>query len=299
MRWQEVRADPEEPPLAFKDEGVYLITGGLGGLGVLFAQEILERTPQARVVLAGRSALDVEKQARFDKLSAAAGRLRYRQVDVGNLDQVQQLMAAIKEEYHQLNGILHGAGMIADNFILKKAGAEFSQVLGPKVTGTYNLDQASQDVELDFFVLFSSIAGAMGNVGQADYAAANGFMDQFAAYRNGQVAAQQRYGRTRSINWGLWQAGGMRMDAAGQEVLQQTTGLQPMQTATGLQAFYRSLALPYEQILVVEGDVPQMRRALLAGRPIPSRTRVPVFPAGEPLDCGRDRCWRRSTLRTL
>src|SRR5260370_5989708 len=130
-------------------------------------------------------------------------------------------------------------------------------------------EQAVNGVEMDLFVLFSSVAGAMGNVGQADYAAANGFMDQFAAYRNRQVAAKQRHGRTRSINWGLWQAGGLRMDAASQEMLQQATGVQPMQTATGMQAFYRSLSLPSDQVLVLEGEVTRMRRALFAGVPLP------------------------------
>src|SRR5207244_8002534 len=108
-------------------------------------------------------------------------------------------------------------------------------------------------------VLFSSLAGAVGNLGQADYATANGFMDQFAAYRNGQVAAKRRHGRTRSINWPLWQAGGMGIDPVSQELLQQATGMQPMQTATGMDAFYRSLVLPYDQMLVVEGDLTQLR----------------------------------------
>ena len=158
--------------------------------------------------------------------------------------------------------------MIADNFILKKSNIEFSHVLMPKVTGAYNLDLATRDIELDFFVLFSSVAGAMGNVGQADYAAANGFMDQFAAYRNRQVEARQRYGRTCSINFGLWQAGGLSMDAASRAVLQQATGIQPMQTATGIQAFYRSLALPSDQVMVLEGNLMRMREALFSGAPV-------------------------------
>jgi len=268
LRWQDVPAGPDKPPVAFKDNGVYLITGGLGGLGLLFAKEILDKTRAARVVLTGRSALSAEKQALLDGLSAEAGRVTYRQLDLGNLDQVKQLVAAIKDEYGQLNGILHSAGMIADNFILKKTGAEFSQVLAPKVAGTFNLDQACQDVELDFFVLFSSTAGALGNLGQADYATANGFMDQFAAYRNRQVVAKQRHGRTRAINWPLWQAGGMGIDRASLELLQQTIGMRPMQTSTGIDAFHRSLALPYDRMLVVEGDLTQMRRVLAAGRPV-------------------------------
>ena len=268
LRWQEAPGDRETPPIAFKDHGVYLITGGLGGLGLLFAREILAQARQAQVVLTGRSALGAEKQSLLDGLSAPEGRLSYWQVDLSDPDQVNGLIAGIQEECGQLNGILHCAGMIADNFILKKTDGEFREVLAPKVTGTYNLDQASQDVELDFFALFSSIAGAMGNVGQADYAAANGFMDRFAAYRNRQVAADERRGRTLSINWPLWQAGGMGIDPASEELLRQTTGMQPMRTTTGLQAFYRGLAAPYDQMLVVEGDLTEMRRALLAGRPI-------------------------------
>ena len=171
--------------------------------------------------------------------------------------------------------------MIADDFILKKSSAQFREVLAPKVTGAYNLDQASRNVELDFFVLFSSLAGALGNLGQADYAAANGFLDQFAAHRNRQVAANERHGRTRSINWPLWQAGGMGVDPAREELLRQTTGMQPMRTSTGLQVFYRSLASPDDQMLVVEGDLTKIRRALFARPAAPSepRAKQPVVTA--------------------
>jgi acyl transferase domain-containing protein/enoyl-CoA hydratase/carnithine racemase/acyl carrier protein/SAM-dependent methyltransferase/NADP-dependent 3-hydroxy acid dehydrogenase YdfG len=265
LRWEELAADLCTPPLRFKDHGVYLITGGLGSLGMLFAREILDQTRWGRVVLTGRSDLITEKRARLEGLSAESGRVSYRQVDLSDLDQVKQLVATIQEDYGRLNGILHSAGMIADNFILKKASKEFREVLVPKVTGTYHLDQASQDVELDFFVLFSSIAGAMGNVGQADYACANGFMDQFAAYRNRQVAAKQRHGRTRSINWPWWRAGGMSLDATSQDLLTQTIGIQALQTPTGLQAFHHSLALPHDQTLVAEGSLPRMRSSLLSG----------------------------------
>src|SRR5205814_1149873 len=115
----------ETPPIAFKDAGVYLITGGLGGLGVLFANEILSQTAEARVVLSGRSSLSVETQAVLDGLSSKAGRVRYRQADVGDPEQVRQLIAAIHDEFGRLDGILHSAGFIADDFILKKAGADF------------------------------------------------------------------------------------------------------------------------------------------------------------------------------
>src|SRR5262249_16823789 len=112
FRWQEVPEEQEEPPIAFRDHGVYLITGGRGGRGLSFAEEILSRTRQARVVLTGRSALSAEKQALLDGLSSQPGRASYRHADISDLDQVTQLITAIKDEYGQLNGILHCAGII-------------------------------------------------------------------------------------------------------------------------------------------------------------------------------------------
>ncbi|MGC2743470.1 MAG: SDR family NAD(P)-dependent oxidoreductase, partial [Candidatus Angelobacter sp.] len=265
VRWQEIPEDAGTPPVPFKDHGTYLITGGLGALGILFAKEILRQVPQAKVVLTGRSALNVEKQSLVDGLCTPAGRVSYRQVDVSNSDEVGNLVAAIKSENGQINGIMHSAGIISDNFILKKSTTEFKNVLAPKVKGTYNLDEATREIELDFFVLFSSISGAMGNVGQSDYAVANGFMDQFAAYRNALVTAKQRHGLTRSINLGAWQAGGMGTDA-NRKVLEETTGMRPMQTAAGIEAFYRSLILPHSQLLVAEGDLSRLRHALTARR---------------------------------
>ena len=272
MRWQEMPTSIEPADVTFQDEGVYLITGGLGGLGVLFAREILTHTKSARVVLTGRAALDARRQALLDQLAAPPGRLEYRALDLSNQEQVKQLIAGIMARHSKLDGILHSAGMIADNFILKKSPAEFSRVLAPKVTGTFNLDLATHDTALDFFVLFSSISGAMGNAGQADYAAANGFMDQFAAYRNQLVDRSKRRGRTLSINWPLWLEGGMKMDAASQKLLQQATGLQPLQTANGIQALYRSLQSRHGQMLVVEGDLAQLRSVIVeqTARQIPA-----------------------------
>ncbi|HEX8616168.1 MAG TPA: SDR family NAD(P)-dependent oxidoreductase, partial [Thermoanaerobaculia bacterium] len=276
LRWQEVSAQQEPSPIAFRDAGVYLITGGAGALGLLFAREILTQTRHARVVLTGRSSLTVEKQDRLDRLYAQPGRMTYRQVDLGDADAVRELIVSIEDEVGQLNGIVHSAGMIADNFILKKESGEFSDVLAPKVAGTFNLDQASRDVELDFFVLFSSIAGAMGNVGQVDYATANAFMDQFAALRNRQAAAGERYGRTRAVNWPLWQAGGLSLDRASRDLVQKNTGIESLQTSTGIEAFYRSLALPYDQILVAQGELAQMRRAFFGGPALPAEPEQPV-----------------------
>lgn len=122
-------------------------------------------------------------------------------------------MDEIKEMYGHLNGILHGAGVIKDHFIVHKTNKEFQEVLQPKVDGLFYLDECSKDWQLDFFILFSSVSGCLGNTGQADYAAANTFMDAFAAYRNALAASKKRHGSTISFNWPLWKEGGMQVDA--------------------------------------------------------------------------------------
>ena len=269
VRWQEIADEQTEPALAFRNDGVYLITGGLGAIGTLLAQEILHRTSGAHVVLTGRAA---------SASRALPNRVTYRQLDLNDPGEVASAIAAVRRDYGRLDGIFHCAGAIADNFILKKSGEEFARVLAPKVGGTLNLDRASREVELDFFVLFSSFAGALGNVGQVDYAAANAFMDRFAVHRNRLVGTGERHGRTRSINWTLWQAGGMEMDAATLDAIQRTTGLRPLQTATAMQSLYRSLALPYDQIIAGEGDPAQMRRALLSATPAPQTQPQPATP---------------------
>ncbi|NOU17183.1 MAG: SDR family NAD(P)-dependent oxidoreductase [Bacteroidales bacterium] len=263
LKWKEIEVKQEKSEFKFKDQGVYLITGGLGGLGVLFTKEIFKHTSNATVIITGRSELTVEIQNTLSKFPVGMGRLIYKQVDITILDQVKQLFSTIIEENKHLNGIIHSAGMILDSFILKKTSLEFCNVLAPKVTGTFNLDEASKDINLDFLVLFSSVTGAMGNLGQADYAAANGFMDQFSFYRNRLVDKKLRHGRTLSINWPLWQEGGMHIDTTSKDMLHQVTGILPMQTSTGIQAFYQSLSLQYSQTMVMEGYVTKMRSILL------------------------------------
>ncbi|GFE86014.1 SDR family NAD(P)-dependent oxidoreductase [Steroidobacter agaridevorans] len=260
LRWRAVES-PDAPSLTFKDRGVYVITGGLGGLGMVFAREILAQTTDAKVILTGRSAASDATQETLRRLSTRA---LYRQLDLSDLHQVKGLFASILREFGRVDGIIHSAGMIADAFILKKTPEAFARVLEPKVTGTVNLDAATQDINLDFLVLFSGGAAVHGNPGQADYAAANGFMDQFAAHRNQLVAANARHGQTLSINWPLWRDGGMTIDPQHLQALQRSTGMHPMQTQTGLRAFQDCLKLQRNQVLVVEGDVERIHRAFLA-----------------------------------
>ncbi|WP_404302082.1 SDR family NAD(P)-dependent oxidoreductase [Paenibacillus sp. DP01] len=261
--WSRFESSRSEEKLPWRDGGVYLITGGSGGLGLLVAEELVRRTQAATLILTGRSPLDGNRQTRLKELESSGARVVYKQGDITDRNTVTSLLESIQEESGCVHGIIHCAGVIHDNFILKKSREEFIEVLGPKVKGLVHLDEASSGQDLDFFVLFSSISGSMGNPGQADYATANAFMDAYAAYRNTLVEAQQRRGRTLSIRWPLWKEGGMRIDADTEKLMRQNMGITPLQTESGIQALYQCLTSSKDQVMVLEGE-PEKIEAYLA-----------------------------------
>ncbi|MDQ0495501.1 polyketide synthase PksN [Paenibacillus brasilensis] len=276
--WKEIQISQEAAGIPWKDGGVYLITGGVGGLGLIFAREILNKVHKAVLILTGRSMLDEGKRAEIKKLEALGARIIYRQVDVAREQAVADLIQETQEEFGSINGIIHSAGVIRDNRILKKNSEEMLEVLAPKVLGVVNLDEASKNLPLDFFVLFSSVAGGLGNQGQADYSAANAFMDAYAGYRNALIASKQRQGPTLSINWPLWKEGGMRIDEETEKLVRQRTGMSGMSTSSGIQALYRGMIAGVDQVLVMEGNLAKMKK--IAGLITTPETRQPEKAAG-------------------
>jgi polyketide synthase PksN len=285
MSWEEVRGG--DVRLSWREDGVYLITGGAGGLGLIFARDVLERTREGRVVLTGRSAGE-EMGSRLSALEEWGGRVTYRRMELGDAEQVRGVIEGVLREHGKLNGIVHSAGMVSDAFVLKKGREEFLEVLGPKVMGTYNLDEASAGVGLDFFVMFSSMSGVFGNVGQSDYASANGFMDGYARYRNGEVREGRRSGRTVSIEWPLWESGGMGVASGRAEMLELATGMRPMRTGSGVESFHVGLSTGHERLLVAEGDVGRMREVLLGGGRREDAGAGEVAASAEGLPAGED-----------
>ncbi|MCP4283789.1 MAG: SDR family NAD(P)-dependent oxidoreductase [Gammaproteobacteria bacterium] len=277
--WKEVEVSQEDVSLPWKDQGIYLITGGAGGLGQIFAKEIAQQVNEATLILTGRSALNANRQAQLQELQASGARVVYEQVDVTDQQAVDSLIQHISKEFGGLNGIIHSAGVLRDNFILKKSREELYDVLPPKVAGTIYLDHASKESDLDFFVLFSSVAGGLGNPGQADYATANAFLDAYAGYRNALVASGQRRGHTLSINWPLWKEGGMHIDEATEKMLLQNTGVIAMQTHAGMRAFYHSIASGQGQVMVLEGDLQRIRQTLFAATAISAASKTENVPA--------------------
>ncbi len=264
--FEEVAGSTTEQNFPWKDSGVYLITGGAGGLGFLFAKEIATKINNAKLILTGRSILNSKKKAKLKELENLGATVVYKAVDVSDKEAVKILVREIQKDYGELNGLIHSAGVTNDNFIIKKNKEEFAEVLTPKVDGIINLDHATKDLEhLDFFILFSSGAGVMGNAGQADYSTANGFMDAFANGRYALCKLNERRGKTLSINWPLWRDGGMGIDNASEKIMEDNQGLVPMETVSGLAAFYQSVSSNEPQVMVVEGDLKKLYTLFLDG----------------------------------
>ncbi len=187
---------PTTHDLRIRREASYLITGGLGALGLAAAKWLAEQGA-GHLVLMGRSRPTSAAEAQLAELAQHGVTVTVVQADVANGAQVQEVIAQIDTKY-PLRGIIHAAGLLDDGALLHQQWDRFPKVLAPKVEGTWHLHQASQTLPLDFFVLFSSITSLLGNRGQANYAAANAFLDAFVHYRRAQGLPAL------AINWGSW-----------------------------------------------------------------------------------------------
>ena len=222
--------------IPWKDNGVYLITGGLGGLGIIFAGEIGRKIKGAKIILTGRSKITDEKKAKIKELESIGLGVDYQRVDVSEKKDVESVIEHIKSKYGKLNGVIHSAGIIRDNFIIKKSREEYQEVIKPKVTGLVNIDECTREIDLDFMILFSSISGVTGNIGQIDYASANCFMDRYSEYRNELVKEKKRNGRIVSVDWPLWKEGGMKVDETTEKMMEENWGMIPLKTNNGIRA---------------------------------------------------------------
>ena len=206
-----------------RENGVYLITGGLGALGLELAEH-LARQKQVNLVLLAREGLPPESEWDEILASKTASRAAYRikhvrtlraiganvlvvAGDMGNADSLRGALDTARAAYGPLNGVIHAAGVMDDAPLMSKTAGAMQRVLAPKVAGTVALDGLIKD-ELDIFVLFSSVASFLGLPGQIDYTAANAFLDAFARQRSA-----KKPGRTVVINWNAWRDIGMAANA--------------------------------------------------------------------------------------
>ncbi|HEX6431736.1 MAG TPA: SDR family NAD(P)-dependent oxidoreductase [Niastella sp.] len=254
---------PVSPAPVWKDKGVYLITGGAGGLGLIFARAIASQVKEATLILTGRSPLNEARENELAAIRSLGARVDYRQADIADAQVTAVLIQDIMKVHSGLHGIIHSAGITRDGFILKKSEEAVREVLAPKVNGIINLDLQTSHLALDFFIVCSSSAGYTGNAAQADYAMANAFMDQYARYRHSMVQTNKRSGKTVSINWPLWKEGGIHAPAEQEQWLLDTIGMKAMGTTEGLQALFQILQQEEPQMMVMQGMIAKMKASFL------------------------------------
>ena len=222
--YERLQWEPSLPANRLRRQGVYLITGGLGGIGLTLA-EYLSISVQAKLVLVGRTVFP-EKEAwqdwlaSHDETDTVASKIRLLQAleqngaevlvycaDVADIEQMRLVIETTQQDLGPINGVIHAAGVPGGALIVNQDKETSMRVLAPKVTGTLVLEQLLAETQLDFFVLCSSLASITGTIGQIGYCAANAFQDAFAqAYRHPQTLFT-------AINWDTWQKVGMAVDA--------------------------------------------------------------------------------------
>jgi acyl transferase domain-containing protein/NAD(P)-dependent dehydrogenase (short-subunit alcohol dehydrogenase family)/acyl carrier protein len=184
-------------PIRFRNDATYLITGGLGGLGLLTARWLVSRGA-GTLVLAGRRAPDLLAEQACQALEAMGARIVIRQADVAHRQDVERLLAEIDRSLPPLRGVVHAAGVLDDGMVRNLTWERFARVLGPKQAGAWHLHDLTTTCALDFFVLYSSFTAVLGTPGQGNHAAANAFLDALAWHRRALGLPAL------SIGWGAW-----------------------------------------------------------------------------------------------
>ena len=180
-----------------REDRSYLVTGGLGGIGLAVA-EWLTGLGAGTIVLNGRRPPDEDAQEAIRALEERGATIRVELADVSDADAVDEMLTRMDAELPPLAGVIHSVGVLSDGALTNQSWDRFETVLWPKVLGAWQLHRATADRDLDLFILFSSRVGVMGNPGQANHASANAFLDQLAGYRRALGLPGQ------AIAWGAW-----------------------------------------------------------------------------------------------
>ncbi len=211
-----------EQPCSIREQGVYVITGGLGGLGLEIGKRLskeancnvifINRTPLPDKA-SWRSIIEHKKNEKLyhqiqmiQEIEQAGTTVECFTADVSNLEQMTEVFHQIYQKYLQVNGVFHCAGVAGRGLIRNKQFTDFQEVLSAKMKGAWILDYLTKQEKLDFMILFSSEASLLALPGQSDYTAANCYLDSFAYQCKNQGC------HTMSINWPSWKDVGMARD---------------------------------------------------------------------------------------
>ena len=258
QRWSELSPAPAGGP-SFNPQATYLITGGTGGLGQQLAQWLVAQGARHLVLLSRRGRFP-ELEPLLTSLAQQGATVRVEAVDGVDATALALVLSRLQAQGPPLKGIFHAAGVLADGFLMHQTPQSCATVMGPKLQAAWHLHQLTQSLhlDLDWFVLFSSITSLLGSPGQANYAAANAGLDALAQWRQQQGLAAL------SISWGPWQGPGMALDQPPSQTVWQQRGLTLMPAVTGLQwlGTLLSQASPPAHLGIANLDWPRLQRYL-------------------------------------
>ncbi|MBE5966779.1 MAG: SDR family NAD(P)-dependent oxidoreductase [Lachnospiraceae bacterium] len=226
--------------------GIYIITGGCGGLGRFIANYLVDNGLY-KIILVGRSDAGEKIHNICRELSRNNCEVIYKKADVCSEKDVKQLFDFVHKAYGKVAGVIHSAGVLSDKLFINKTQDDYNSVLSVKMHGTVNLYKYLDNDAV--MILFSSITSVTGNIGQTDYGYANEFMNKFALENN------QKEGKKRilSICWPLWENGGMQIDKDREKNIEKAVGSKLISNEDGLEAFCQAISSDVASIVVMNG----------------------------------------------
>ncbi|WP_226439744.1 non-ribosomal peptide synthetase/type I polyketide synthase [Pseudomonas sp. MWU16-30316] len=266
-----------QPSLHFKEGGTYVVTGGLGGMGLALASHLAAKVKAVTLVLMSRSATvkDEVGQA-LQAMEQQGARIQHVAVDCADREAFTAALQQVRLQHGCISGAIHAAGVQASGLIQLSQANAWAQVMGSKVVGTDVLIEALRQEPVDFIFLCSSLASVLGGLGQADYAAANAYLDARAQ------ACRQEGMPVVSLNWDAWAQAGMRVayDSAHPEQAP-IDDVRGLTNAEGCQLFELALAQNTAQIIVHKAqDLQQLIDQLQRGGATSAGRATPLFDSG-------------------
>jgi NAD(P)-dependent dehydrogenase (short-subunit alcohol dehydrogenase family) len=234
-------------PLRISAHATYLVTGGLGALGLHVARRLVEQGAR-NLLLIGRSSPSPNAASALSELRDAGVRVEIRAADVSDRAQLETIFNEIHAAMPPLRGVVHAAGILDDGIVTQQTWNRFQRVMAPKVAGAWNLHELTRHAPLDFFLLFSSMASLTGSPGQSGYAAGNAFLDAFAHYRRARGLTAL------SINWGAWPDAGMAAKVETQGRRRVLPAIRPMAEQDCLSCLTLAAAQSSAQLAIADVD---------------------------------------------
>jgi len=232
-------------------DGTYLVTGGLGGLGLSVA-EWLAQNGAGQLLLVGRQgAATAEQKAAVAALAAHGVRVKVVAASIADRAQLAAMLDECVTSQAPLRGVIHAAAVLDDELLLRQSPSRFRAVMAPKILGALHLDALTRQAPLDFFVMYSSAAGLLGSPGQGGYAAANTFLDALAHHRRARGLPAL------SINWGAFSQVGLAAAQENRGARLASRGIKSLTPQEGLAALERLLGQHRPQVGVIPLDVRQ------------------------------------------